>query len=147
MVYYCIKRGDAVDPYYNQNYSRDQIGAVLAKIKSCITSNHYTVALNENRKENTDFVNEYNIRSDKLKSILLQLLIEDFCHTLRNTKIGFEHEILYVFAPQVKLYNPDDEEEIVDVYIKFNLLDLQSGSRVVVISFHKRNKVTNYLFR
>lgn len=136
-----------MDLYYNQNHSRDQIGAVLAKIKSCVTSNHYTVALNENRKENNDFVNEYNIRSDKLKSILLQLLAEDFCHTLRNTKTGFEHEILYVFAPQVKLYNPDDEEEIVDVYIKFNLLDLPSGSRVVVISFHKRNKATNYLFR
>ncbi len=55
-----------MDLYYNQNYSRDQIGAVLAKIKSCVTSNHYTVALNENRKENNDFVNEYNIRSDKL---------------------------------------------------------------------------------
>ena len=55
-----------MDLYYNQNYSRDQIGAVLAKIKSCVISNHYTVALNENRKENNDFVNEYNIRSDKL---------------------------------------------------------------------------------
>jgi hypothetical protein len=42
-----------VDLYYNQNYSRDQIGAVLAKIKSCVTSNHYTVALNETGKRIT----------------------------------------------------------------------------------------------
>jgi len=136
-----------MDSHYNRNYSREQIGSVLVKIKSCVTSNNYTLALNENRQENINFVNEYNIRSDKLKTILLHLQEEDFCHTLQNTKTGFEHEILFVFIPQLKLYGANGEEEIVDVYIKFNLLELPSGSRAVVISFHKRNKPINYLFR
>jgi predicted RNA-binding protein with TRAM domain len=30
---------------------------------------------------------------------------------------------------------------------KFNLIDSESGKRVVVISFHKRNKPIDYLFR
>lgn len=107
---------------YNQNYTREQIDAILDKIKDCVVNNKYTIALNENRQENVDFINEYNIRSDKQKSILLQLRTEDFCHTLQNTKIGFEYEVLYVFVPQVQLFNADGEEETVDVYTKFTVL-------------------------
>lgn len=117
-----------MNPYYNQNYTREQIDAILDKIKGCVVNNKYTIALNENRQENIGFINEYNIRSDKQKSIVLQLRTEDFCHTLQNTKIGFEYEVLYVFVPQVQLFNAD-------------------GSRTVVISFHKPNKSINYLFR
>lgn len=136
-----------MNPYYNQNYTREQIDAILDKIKDCVVNNKYTIALNENRQENIDFINEYNIRSDKQKSILLQFKTEDFCHTLQNTKIGFEYEVLYVFVPQVQLFNADGEEEIVDIYTKFNVIDMSNRSRTVVISFHKPNKPIDYLFR
>ncbi len=136
-----------MNPYYNQNYTREQIDAILDKIKDCVVNNKYTIALNENRKENIDFINEYNTRSDKQKSILLQIRTEDFCHTLQNTKIGFEYEVLYVFVPQVQLFNADGEEETVDIYTKFNVIDMANGSRTVVISFHKPNKSFDYLFR
>lgn len=53
-----------MNPYYNQNYTREQIDAILYKIKDCVVNNKYTIALNENRQENIDFINEYNIRSD-----------------------------------------------------------------------------------
>lgn len=133
--------------HYNQNYTREQIDVVLDKIKSCIKDNQYTIALNENRQENTDFINEYNIRSDKQKSILTQLRTEDFCHSLQNTKRGYERELLYVFVPQVKLFNIDGEEEEIDIYTKFNVISGSDGNHTVVISFHKRNKPIDYLFR
>lgn len=136
-----------MNPHYNQNYTREEIDAVLAKIKSCVAKNRYTISLNENRQENIDFIYEYNLRSNKQKSILMQIETEDFCHSLQNTKIGYEYEVLYVFVPQIQLFNADGEEEIVDVYTKFNVIDLPSGSRTVVISFHKRNKPIRYLFR
>ena len=136
-----------MNPYYNQNYTRDEIDAVLAKIKSCVEKNQYTISLNENRQENIDFINEYNIRSEKQQSILMQIETDDFCHSLQNTKIGYEYEVLYVFVPQVQLFNSDGDEETVDVYTKFNVIDLPSGSRAIVISFHKRNKPIDYLFR
>lgn len=136
-----------MSPHYNQNYTREEIDAILAKIKSCIGKNQYTISLNENRQENIDFINEYNIRSDKQKSILMQIKTEDFCHSLQNTKVGYEFEVLYVFVPQVQLFNADGKMEIVDVYTKFNLIDMPSGNRTVVISFHKRNKSVHYLFR
>ncbi len=136
-----------MNPNYNQNYTREKIDTVLAKIKSCVEKNRYTISLNENRQENIDFINEYNIRSDKQKSILMQIETDDFCHSLRNTKTGYEYEVLYVFVPQAQLFNAEGEKETVDIYTKFNVIDLPSGSRVVVISFHKRNKPIDYLFR
>lgn len=99
-----------MNPHYNQNYTKEEIDVVLDKIKSCVGNNKYTIALNENRQENIDFINEYNIRSNKQKSILLQLKTEDFCHTLQNTKLGYEYEVLYVFVPQVQLFNADGIE-------------------------------------
>ena len=136
-----------MNPHYNQNYSHEEIKDILSKIKECISTGKYTISLNERRQENIDFRNEYNIRSDRQKSILMQIEVEDFCHSLQNTKSGYEYEVLYVFVPQVQLFNADGEEETVDVYTKFNILDLPSGSRTVVISFHKRNKPIDYLFR
>ena len=136
-----------MNPHYNQNYTKAQIHTVLNKIKSCIEHNSYTISLNANRQENIDFINEYNIRSDRQKRILMQIEVEDFCHTLQNTKTGYEHEILYVFVPQVTLFNAEGEEETVNIYTKFNLIDMPNGHRCVVISFHKRNKPVDYLFR
>ena len=136
-----------MNPHYNQNYTRAEIDAVLATIKSCVEKNRYTISLNEKRQENIDFINEYNIRSDKQKSILMQIETNDFCHSLQNSKVGYEYEVLYVFVPQVQLFNAEGFEETIDVYTKFNIIDLPSGSRTVVISFHKRNRPIDYLFR
>ena len=87
-----------MNSYYNQDYTEEDITKILETIKECIRNNNYTIAMNENRQENINFINEYNIRSDRQKSILLQLQTDDFCYTLKNTKIGYEYEVLYVFV-------------------------------------------------
>jgi methylase of polypeptide subunit release factors len=133
--------------HYNQNYTKKEISAVLQKIQECVSSGKYTIAQNENREENIAFIREYNLTSDKQRRLLMQIDVEDFCHTLKNINPGFEHEILYVFCSQVSLFNLNDEEKHLDLYTKFNILDLCSGSRAIVISFHERNKPIDYLFR
>lgn len=133
--------------HYNQNYTRKQIYSVLDIIKDCVRKNRYIISKNENRQENIHFIQEYNLTSRKQSEILLKIEPEDFCHTIQNTNIGFEHEILYVFCPQVMLFNIDDEEELVDIYTKFNIINDVSGKRVIVISFHKRNKPIDYLLK
>jgi hypothetical protein len=136
-----------MNSHYNQNYTKQEIDEILDKVKNCVYNNRYTISLNENRQENIDFINEYNIYSNKQKKILLQLEVEDFCHSLQNTKPGYEYEVLYVFVPQVNLFNAEGVEEKVDIYIKINIIDMSNGSRTIVISFHKRNKAITYLFR
>lgn len=133
--------------HYNQNYTKEEISAVLQKIQECVSSGKYSVEQNVNRAENIALIREYNLTSEKQRRILMQIEVEDFCHSLNNTKLGFEHEILYVFCPQVFLFNLDDEEKQLDIYTKFNILELCSGSRAIVISFHERNKPIDYLFR
>jgi len=133
--------------HYNQNYTKEEISAVLQKIQECVSSGKYSVAQNENRAENIALIREYNLTSEKQRRILMQIEVDDFCHSLNNTNLGFENEILYVFCPQVTVFNLDDEEKQLDLYTKFNILDLPSGTRVVVISFHERNKPIDYLFR
>ncbi len=133
--------------HHNQNHTKEQICVVLKTIKDCIHKDHYIISKNENRQENIDFIKEYNLITKKQKNILMKIGPEDFCHTLQNTNSGFEHEVLYVFCPQVMLYTFDEGKELVDIYIKFNIINVTLGNRVVVISFHKRNKPIDYLFR
>ncbi len=133
--------------HYNQNHKYEEIEEVLSKIKKCISLGNYYISLNEHRQENIDFINEYNIRTDKQKNILMNINVEDFCHSLQNLKTGYEHETLYVFVPNVQLFNSNDEKEIVPIYTKFNIIELSSGDKTVVISFHKCNKPIQYLFK
>lgn len=132
---------------YNQNYSYEEIAVLLKRIKECIVNDNYILSQNENRKENMDFIREYNIYSSKQKAILLNIQVEDFCHSLKNTKPGYEYETLYVFAPHAELYHGDDRKERVQIYTKFNIIRLKNGERVVVISFHPFHKPIKTLFQ
>ena len=133
--------------HYNQQYTKEQIQQVLEIIKDCIRNDQFVIERNENRLENIRFIQNYNLSSAKQKDILLGIVTEDFCHSLRNKKPGYEHETLYVFCPQVYLYNIDSEKEFVDVYIKFNILDYEKDKRVIIISLHKLNRSIGYLFK
>jgi len=133
--------------HYNKNCSQDEIAAILQKIQDCVRDGYYTIAKNENRQENLDLIREYNLTSEKQRCILLRIRTEDFCHSLQNTKIGYEYETLYVFCPQVALFNLSDEETLIDIYTKFNIIDQVRGSRVVVVSFHERKRPIDYAFR
>ena len=136
-----------MNPHYNQNYAEEQIESILQVIHDCVRCNRFSIELNKNRQENIDFINNYNISSTKQKDIILKIKVEDFCHSLQNTKIGFEHEILFVFCPKITLFNLDSEAELVDVYIKFNIIDYAQDKRVMTISFHRRNKPLSYPFK
>ena len=134
--------------HYNQNYTREEVQDILNKIKDCINDNQYIISQNQNRAENVQFINEYRLDEKKRKEILLSIEVDDFCHSLNNINPGYEHEVLYVFCPQRNLFDIFGEEEFVDIYTKFNIIEYKiDKKRVVTISFHKRNKPIDYLFR
>lgn len=133
--------------YYNQDYTREQMNDILQAIQDCVRESRFYIATNENRQENKDFINEYRLTHERQQAILLAIKVEDFCHTLQNTKAGYEHEVLYVFCHQVTLTDFEGNEGEVDIYTKFNVIEISEGKRVVIISFHKPNKTIRYLFR
>ena len=52
----------------------------------------------------------------------------------------------FMFCPQRPLFNAFGEEEFVDIYTKFNIIEYGNKKRVITISFHKgTNQSSTYL--
>ncbi len=60
-----------INPYYNQNYTKQEIKQILDVIKDCVKSDRYVISMNSNRIENIGFINEYGIYPNKRKKILM----------------------------------------------------------------------------
>lgn len=130
-----------------KDYSKEQIRNLVEIIKDCVREDRYTISLEENKAENIQFIEEYNINEKKRISILCDIDYKDFCYGLQNVKNGVEQNDLYVFCLQKELYNVEDKREIVDIYLKFNVICNEVNSSGVLVSLHKRNKPITYLFR
>ena len=132
---------------HDQNYTKEDIEKVLLVIKQCVKAGRFIISQNENRQENIDFIQKYNIKLKKQIEIIMSIKVEDFCYSVKNKKKGYEFEILYVFVPQVELFNSSGDLEKIDIYIKFNIVQVSQRKQTIVISFHKRNKAIQYMFR
>jgi hypothetical protein len=128
---------------YLTEYTYEEISEILKTIQTCVAGDKFIISQNTNRRENTEFIQRYNLTVAKVKGIISMIETDDFCYGLNNKNPGFEHEVLYVFCPQIELAY-GDAVEAVDIYSKFNIID---NERVVVISFHRRNYPIDYLFK
>ncbi len=132
------------------NFRKEEIIEYLEKYKSLILNDKYKVAIDPGRREeNYKFIEDYKITTKKEKEILLSLEYTDFCYAVNNTNPGYEYEVLYVFNRPCKLYkNGENNCETIDIYIKTNIIETKQGrGYLIVISFHKRNKDIDYLFK
>ncbi len=124
------------------SYTREDVEKILTTIQTCVANDKFVLSQNNKRTENTAFIARYNLSVTRIKHIISEIAVTDFCYGLQNEHAGFKHEILYVFCPQVELFQ-EAALEAVDIYTKFNVID---GERVIVISFHPCNFPINYLF-
>jgi hypothetical protein len=136
-----------IEPQKHIDFTEKQIKDYLVEFKKVVLSGKYTISVTDNRTENKEFIEDYNIDSNKEKEILLSLEYLDFCYVVDNIKPEYAHEKLYVFCVSRELAN-FGELETVDIYIKTNLMKTRKGNDfAVVISFHKLNKKISYLFK
>ena len=125
----------------------DEIKAYLSKFRKFILDGKYSIAQNENRQENMDFIEDYKIDTKKEKEILLGIQYDDFCYAVANDNEEFSHEILYIFCKWQELDYWGTLENV-DIYIKINMTQIRNGDDFVfIVSFHKRNKPIEYLFK
>ncbi len=115
-------------------------------MKGCVESGSFTIALGRSREKNRQFIADYNLNDTEIRKILLGIKADDFCHTLHNTKSGYEHEVLYVFAPKKKLIDAGGQKKTVTVYTKFNLIKTDDDSTLAVISLHEAERNIEYAF-
>ena len=130
-----------------KDYSEEQIKNLIEIIKECVRENRYTISLEDNKLENIQFMQEYNINEKKRINILFSLHYKDFCYGLQNLKDGVEQSNLYVFCVQRELYNIEDNKELVDIYLKFNIICNETEEYKILVSLHKRNKPITYVFK
>ncbi|HEX9027434.1 MAG TPA: hypothetical protein VF839_13335 [Clostridium sp.] len=130
-----------------KEYSKEQIENLIEIIRDCVRENRYTISLEDNKLENIQFIEEYNINEKKRVNILFDLDYKDFCYGLQNLKNGVEQNNLYVFCIQKELYNIEDKKELVDIYFKFNIICNEEEEYNTLVSLHKRNKPITYVFK
>lgn len=130
-----------------RDYTEEQIKNLVEIIKDCIRENRYTISLEDNKMENIQFIEEYNINENKRIDILFNLEYRDFCYGLQNLKEGMEQNYLYVFCVEKELYNFEDKKENIDIYLKFNVIYDENQEYHLLVSLHKRNKPITYVFK
>ena len=140
------------EPNHRQDHTKEEIAAYLREVHSCVCDGHFTISRGEKREKNDTFINKYGLTSAEQKDILLGIDAEDFCYSTQNIKRGYEHETLYVFGPNVKLFDSEvGDDIIVEVYTKFNLIERSIKpipvKMTVVISLHESEAPLTYPFR
>ena len=130
-----------------KDYTEEQIKNLVQIIKDCVRENRYTISLEDNKMENIQFIEEYNINEKKRIDILFNLNYKDFCYGLKNLKDGIEQNNLYIFCIERELYNIEDKKEKVDIYLKFNIVFNEIEEYILLVSLHKRNKPISYVFK
>lgn len=127
------------------NYTKESFLPIFNTIKDCIRFDRYSIELNKNRQENIDFITEFNIKNERIKKILNDIKIEDFCYATPH--ISQPNVLLYVFSPIAKVWEIADICINVQMYIKFRILEKIKPNALVTISFHKLNREISYLFK
>ena len=126
------------------DFSADDIKDYLEEVKHLIFKNKYYLS---KRDENDEFTDEYRLKSDKIKEIMLNLHYSDFCYAAVNRKPEFAHERLYVFCKEYELDHWGEFENVL-IYIKTNLTQLKNGDDIMImISFHELKQPIKYRFR
>ncbi|PGC13753.1 hypothetical protein COM08_26760 [Bacillus wiedmannii] len=129
------------------NFTIGEVEQYIFEFKKLIKTNRFTISRNEKRKENIEFLEAYKINVSKVKEILLNIGVHDFCYAVDNKNPNFAYEKLYIFCPQYELDNWGQNKSI-DIYVKKNLIENKDRNKyMIVVSFHKRNKPVTYLFR
>ncbi|MEB9907269.1 MULTISPECIES: hypothetical protein [Bacillus cereus group] len=129
------------------NFTIGEVEQYISEFKKLIKNNRFTISRNEKRKENIEFLEAYKINVSKVKEILLNIGVHDFCYAVDNKNPNFAYEKLYIFCPQYELDNWGQKKSV-DIYIKMNLIENKDRNKyMIVVSFHKRNKPVTYLFR
>ncbi|WP_455544526.1 hypothetical protein [Intestinibacter sp.] len=119
---------------------------VLKRLKQCVDNNTFLISTDPlTRKENHDFIQEYNLTSKMQKEILKSLEVKDFSKAESNYKN--KNQTVYIFGKDYELDHQVRGPEVVTCYIKFFFYQKSENERMLLISFHKAEWLINYPFK
>lgn len=114
-----------------QNPKKDEIRALLDYIRQLISNHELRIVP---RRKNQDFLIRYNlVEPDSIYIILNKLTVNHFCECQLSTDPEYYGEILYIFRIVEYLMDFEQDEEDVEIYVKFGRY---KEAKIADISFH-----------
>ena len=124
--------------------TKELVEYALQRAYKCSDNKDFRISRNENRLENDTFIKEYNLNEHRQANMIKELVYTDLSKI--DYDINNKEEVIYVFGKKYKLFHIERGEEDVDTYIKFVFKERRNGEMMIIISFHKANKLIEYYF-
>jgi len=123
-------------------HSKILVGLILENMKECVENDNFIIL---GRDINKNFISEYKLTEAMQREILLKLEIEDYSESEPSSK--FPGSYVNLFGKNIELINSHGSIEAISMYIKFEIIEKQYGTRTVFISFHKEDYPLSFPFR
>lgn len=115
---------------------------IIARLRQTVNTGRfgidYTICC---RDKNKLLRENYIIDDNKIKTILLNLTVDDYISSEPSDNENFPDDIVHKFISNVKLiqkYSTDIEPVDVKLYIKFTW-SVSMNKKMIIISFHEAN--------
>ena len=115
---------------------------ILDEMIECVEQGNFVVKQTE---KNEVFAFEFSLTNEKRRNMLLSLKVEDYFNS--DESRNFPGRYIHEFCPKYKLVNIEGNDELVDVYVKFEVEEEDTGKQTVVVSLHRAEKEVHFAFK
>ena len=122
--------------------SKALVDIILENMKQCVESGNFIIL---NRDNNRYFITEYSVSEAMQQEILLGLTTDDYCESEPSDKIPGSY--INIFGRNLELVNSEGSTVLVNMYIKFEIIEKPDITRTVFISFHEVEYPLSFPFR
>ena len=115
---------------------------ILDEMIECVEQGNFVVKQTD---KNEEFAFEFSLTIEEIRNMLLAIKVEDYFNS--DESRNFPGRYIHEFCPNYSLCDIDGNEESVDVYIKFEVEEENTGKQTVVISLHRPEKEVRFAFK
>jgi hypothetical protein len=114
---------------------------ILEEMMECVEQGNFVIKQTD---KNEEFAFEFSLTTELKSNMLLAIKVEDYFNS--DESRNFPGRYIHEFCPIYNLCNMDGNEEPVDVYVKFEVEEDNTGKQTVIVSLHRAEKEVHYAF-
>jgi hypothetical protein len=122
-------------------HGRGLVEYILDEMMECVEQGNFVVKQTD---KNEEFAFEFSLTTELKRNILLALKVEDYFNS--DESRNFPGRYIHEFCPKYSLCNMEGNEEVVDVYVKFEVEEENTGKQTVVVSLHRAEKEVHFAY-
>jgi len=114
---------------------------ILEEMMECVEQGNFVVKQTD---KNEEFAFEFSLTTELKRNMLLAIKVNDYFNS--DESRNFPGRYIHEFCPIYNLCNMDGNEELVDVYVKFEVEEDNTGKQTVIVSLHRAEKEVHFAF-